>query len=91
MWIEEELNTFSEEDDYEQKFQKASFYWILEVLVGSVLMVLVVITLAIYLLRLKRYQRFEVSILAFMLVEYCSFAIGIILMLVKKQNFLWPL
>ena len=84
MWIEEELNKFSEEDDYEQKFQKASFYWILEVLVGSVLMVLVVITLTIYLLRLKRFQRFEVSILAFMLVEYGSFAIGFILMLIKK-------
>ena len=84
MCIGEELNKFSEEDDYEQKFQKASFYWILEVLVGSVLMVLVVITLTIYLLRLKRFQRFEVSILAFMLVEYGSFAIGFILMLIKK-------
>ena len=70
------LMSASEDDHYEKPDKKLNkiFYW--ENLYGSLVMCTVIIALAVRLIRIKKFSRFEWTIIICMLLKYSMYALG---------------
>ena len=64
----------SVEEEYEQKIFKVKSILSFEARYGSLVMDSVILGLAVYFISIKRWQRFEWTIVAFMFIKYAQFA-----------------
>lgn len=63
-------------DYYKEKRLQVTYIWNLELRYGSLVFWALILTLAIYLIKIKRFQRFEWTIVVCMLLKYITYAIN---------------
>ena len=70
MFILESIMSASEADKYESLFWKAAHMYLKENFYGSLVIETIILALAIYFITIKRWQRFEWTILLCMFIKY---------------------
>ena len=60
-------------DDYDKRFVKVEHFYEKEVLYGSIVMDVLIFALAMYFIAIKRWKRFEWTIVACMFIKYALY------------------